>query len=515
MELYKTLSSSICESGLNGHKFIPNHILNEKVTNEAIKKELKRALPGVISKGYLADRVVKREAKKLFVVLVCLSKPWDIKKLLDNGFVDKDLPLILSDKKLLSTQDSRKIFSPPNSWDYATVDLFIEKQWIVLAPSFSITGEHMDLDRRCPLPFSKDKDVDIANGPNSVVHKMTIDRSHQDGFEVSVIFLPYLIPQHTKVRKAETPRLQIALKLIHRTKVMPSPEDSHALQTLFQREQENLMTIRTLKNNVHITQNLATFSQQNQDYIIFPWAEGGDLENFWEKEHSKPQKQQVTLWSLQQMLGLTEALHALHKEIDKEAHFRHGDLKPGNILHFYTGGSIGTLKIADFGISRIHNKETFERNGSTKTKATTPSYEAPEASEALPEKGARSRKYDIWSLGCIFLEFTIWLLHGFDRVRKFRALRAGQSFSNNNLEHFYQIMGGVAQVHAEVGKMIANLKRAPESKTGTALGDLLDVIQTDVLVVEVQNRYNAEQLRGRLREIVTKAEKYSTYVLGC
>ncbi len=82
-----------------------------------------------------------------------------------------------------------------------------------------------------------------------------------------------------------------------------------------------------------------------------------------------------TLWSLEQMLGLTGALQALHQD-----NCRHGDVKPGNILHFLKeGDEQGILKMSDFGISKVHHVATFGRLGqNTKTGESTPSYEPPE-----------------------------------------------------------------------------------------------------------------------------------------
>jgi len=73
------------------------------------------------------------------------------------------------------------------------------------------------------------------------------------------------------------------------------------------------------------------------------------------------------------MSGLTTALHMLHESFQ----CRHGDLKPSNILCVYEGGEI-VLKLADFGISRIHHAQTVVRKGITTTAFLTPSYQGPE-----------------------------------------------------------------------------------------------------------------------------------------
>jgi serine/threonine protein kinase len=212
------------------------------------------------------------------------------------------------------------------------------------------------------------------------------------------------------------------------------------------------------------------------------------------------------------MLGLAEALYALHQGIDDKANCRHGDLKPGNILHFLTEGE-GTLKITDFGISRIHNTATYQRMGKpTTTRATTPSYEAPEAVPALSNKQSRSRKYDIWSLGCIFLEFTIWIVCGWEGVQSFSSARKPKSSGSGIWALFYRITNDTAQVHPEVVQRIADLKGITQSKEDTALGELLDLIEINLLEVEVEQRLDATQLCSRLRSIVQKAEDDPVYL---
>ena len=68
----------------------------------------------------------------------------------------------------------------------------------------------------------------------------------------------------------------------------------------------------------------------------------------------------------------------------------HRDLKPANIMISNTG----ELKIIDFGLSRIYNKETEEMMSTT---LGTPLYQAPEI--------IRAKKFDertdLWSIGVI------------------------------------------------------------------------------------------------------------------
>lgn len=292
----------------------------------------------------------------------------------------------------------------------------------------------------------------------------------------------------------------------------------------FAQEQTNLNRVRVLKLTQHITLHFESFSRDRRNYIIFPWAEGGDLDNFWKEQDAQVRSPQLALWCLKQILGLAEALEVLHNKLGGQDNLRHGDLKPGNILNFLTGGTEGTggcgktcgiLKITDFGISRIHNVGTLQRQGkTTTTRAATPSYQAPETEF----KGmSRSRKFDIWSLGCIFLEFTIWFVRGCEAVERFNDDRTVRG-AGGDISPFYQkqdnTSGGSIEVHPAVVTHINDLSRVTQSGRGTAFGELLDIIESKLLRIQVKDRIDAETLRNLLKEIFKRAKKDKDYRFG-
>lgn len=107
---------------------------------------------------------------------------------------------------------------------------------------------------------------------------------------------------------------------------------------------------------------------------------------------------------------------------------RHGDIKPENILWFpdlETSGpnGFGTLKIADFGIVEFSTQRAVDRRRRGFV-ANSPSYRAPE--NDLPHDDGITRvssSYDIWALGCVFLEFVTWWFGGWIMVEGFRSQR--------------------------------------------------------------------------------------------
>ncbi|KAG8161859.1 hypothetical protein KVR01_008846 [Diaporthe batatas] len=482
-DLYGALHNSRLWDGLSGRRYIPNSALREILPRDNVIAELnkhrkRRLLPlprQSESSKKLADSILGR-GRKLFAILIMLNLSWEIKDLLDAGLTDEDLPLLKSGNCLTSSAKKTKTFEWPVNWGPEKADYFVDTaQWLLLAPVFCTRGAHKDLAQECPLPFVKVKE--ISGGQISVVYKVSIDPSHQKGFEI------------------EAPSLEVALKEFR------YPND-------FKTERENLNAIRGSCSSNHITQSLETFSQGNKRYIIFPWAEGGDLDNFWKEKNREHRSPQLADWCLRQMLGLAEALDFLHNQIGNQANFRHGDLKPGNILHFPAKEDpYGVLKIADFGISRVHNVATLQRKGvETTTRATTPSYEAPEAlSRGIP----RSRKYDIWSLGCIYLEFTIWFMRDWRAVENFSLARKSTAVGDDELALFYYKKDSTAEdsieVHPAVADNITSLRQVAEGAEGTTFGDLLDTIEFKLLRVKVEDRIDAKKLCELLSAVLQRA----------
>ncbi|KAF2964618.1 hypothetical protein GQX73_g8957 [Xylaria multiplex] len=175
-------------------------------------------------------------------------------------------------------------------------------------------------------------------------------------------------------------------------------------------------------------------------------------------------------------------------------HWRHGDLKPENILIFKDSTRLGTLKIADLGLAKQHQFATEFRYRVTSTKFATLNYEAPEAVTNMNEP--RSRRYDIWSMGCIILESIIWLLYGSQGLHKFydenkRARgHAQQAFyfttSSSVTENGSELVASVSEIATHW--ITGILEKDPECKRYTALRQLLELVRSRLLVVAIPSR---------------------------
>lgn len=246
---------------------------------------------------------------------------------------------------------------------------------------------------------------------------------------------------------------------------------------------------------------------------MFPWAEGGSLQDFWESIPYQIPDAGLIRQTIEQLRWLADALDTLHNcnsgsnnrlavpsmpnSTEDGKNIRHGDLKPENILRFFnhrelelatTEPQLGTLKIADMGLAKQHIHATVNRTKNTSQRFGTVRYEAP---EALNEEGGRSRLYDVWSMGCITLEFIIWLLHGNKALEEFHAQVGGPT--KQACQYFE---GKPAQVHHVVTKWISHIQHSdPECSQDSAIKDLLNLVRTRLLVVELDRDYRDPKKR--------------------
>jgi serine/threonine protein kinase len=275
-------------------------------------------------------------------------------------------------------------------------------------------------------------------------------------------------------------------------------------------------------NHAHMISRIAAFTRGQKYYFVFQWADGGCLREFWEKNSDMNLDLDAVLIKevLIQLLGLADALNALHNYTDTDS-WRHGDLKPDNILRFTDSTRLGILQIADLGLAKRHNQATNLRKNATGTKFGTWRYEPPEATTAklLP----RSRLYDIWSMGCILLELIIWLLYGYKGLKQF----LDEPIDNPLRETAYYAVddtGTKAQVHEIALRWMNYLSRDPECSKTTALGGLLQLVREKLLVVALPKpedntnviycRADAPTFLQQLRKILEHEESGGYFFTG-
>lgn len=289
----------------------------------------------------------------------------------------------------------------------------------------------------------------------------------------------------TLITKTEGDRGKIAVKRLN------SPSEK-----AFLAETEVLM--RLVPNRTpHLAKLLATYRQptgrkrgQNEFFLMFECAES-NLERFWgkyspeqlESEHADLDRVCLSRWVARQCQGLAQALATLHdlklKSTESEdtrgskvlaaaaTHGLHGDIKPANILRYTnwkdpkapkdrksTGEPLdrplGVLQITDFGLSSFHHTQTVEN---IRIKIGGSEYLPPEAHLAYP----LSQSLDIWTLGCLFLEFVTWLVGGSNLQKEFSKKRSeyrAPSLSLQSQTGFFEVRERKGQTEVSKSKAV-------------------------------------------------------------
>lgn len=290
---------------------------------------------------------------------------------------------------------------------------------------------------------------------------------------------------------------------------------------------------------------LATYKYQGRFHLIFPCAEA-NLRTYWNSVRLGNWNEETCIWSLKQLYGLVDGLRAIHvseienlihpppdsvvsnrltttsvaraqgaqglrvKAVNEKRFGRHGDLKPENIMRLQDG----TLQITDFGLGRFHRLESRARADSLLINGST-TYSPP---ELAVDGGLISRAYDIWSLGCIFLEFITWLMEGAEGLEKFTAQRLAPA-DNGDLDDIYYSVE-----LSEVGKRVNVYLRSgvtewihhlrSNSHHSEMVLDFLEIIENEMLVIQPKSRISAENLTRKMSEILERGTRDHEYLLG-
>jgi serine/threonine protein kinase len=241
----------------------------------------------------------------------------------------------------------------------------------------------------------------------------------------------------------------------------------------------------------NLIEKIAAIKRGQQHCLMFLWAEG-NLREFWQTFRPLMSASLVKDIILQ-LRGMADVLEKLHNP-EGPIHSRHGDIKPENILRFPwpDKSRIGLFKISDLGSAKHHAVVTRLRGKTVGGRWATKVYEPPES--MTNKLGATPRLYDIWSMGCVTLEWMIWLLYGDKELTEFKK-RLEDSFRDPDSFFICQdveevregsiITRSMAHIHPAVQGCFQDMSNDKECKNDTALRDLLDIVMNKLLVVEL------------------------------
>ncbi|UPK91572.1 hypothetical protein LCI18_002507 [Fusarium solani-melongenae] len=424
---------------------------------------------------------------KILATLILIEKVKHIRRFLDHDVWDDDLPL--------SPNFSDPIFQ---SWKPGHVESFCNRQYVVLAPIFDFTTmEHNNFVLNSRMPFLE-RLVWERRGAHGTISKVRIHQDHQ-------FWNPNSAPKHD--------RACFAIK-----KFQDPIEFKKERQALERFSLPN-------KGHDHLVQLLLSYQLREEFFMIFPWAQG-NLAEFWKKNSSNPASRHDSSWFLQQCLGLAGGLRKVHNDTSwppghgsnksgSRNQGRHGDIKPENILFFpETGTARGRLVIADFTLMRFHSVGTvnYTEAGNVGFSET---YYPPEVD--VGSGTSVSQKYDIWTLGCVYLEFITWYLIGYKAIREdcftdpdgkclesFALLR-----SKNDKKHGVPTNRFFTQPDGSGAKWIRMLHGSRHGSE--AVDDFLDLVEEHMLVAVPDGRWPMDKVYTELARILQRCEHDDPY----
>ncbi|KAF1850768.1 uncharacterized protein K460DRAFT_274684, partial [Cucurbitaria berberidis CBS 394.84] len=506
--------------------YLPESAINDLIVQDTVEQELRKIEENPTKetrnfngefRSKLATWIVENARRVFAVTIQCDLQP---------RFLFFSMLLFRSqdftDSKLADLQSSR----PPSQefsnriWKPLQLDTFFDKRWKFLVPVFSQAKYDYDLCAERIFPFTSDGAVP-KDGAFSSVYRIKIHKDHQ---------------QH--------PGLQdIALKELK----VPRGDEQSGTDRAWELEASALEAINKL-DHPHIVKCIAAIRRGNSRYFMFPWADGDSLRDFWDETPRQAPNANIIEQAIVQLRGIADALDRLHnfdggrsdddaigrgisirletpvvqetqlhnetngerqvkldnevddyKNAEKAESIRHGDLKPENILRFLDKQSdLGTLKIADMGLAKRHVVATQERGKATSTRYGTRRYEAP---ETVTAKNARSRLYDIWSMGCITFEFIIWILYGNVELKNLYTQIEGNA---QQVCQYYEIVDTNelqgARIHPVVLRWLEHVeKNDPECSVdfNSAIKDLLRLVREQLLIVPLPPNRKSSTVGGR------------------
>jgi serine/threonine protein kinase len=230
-------------------------------------------------------------------------------------------------------------------------------------------------------------------------------------------------------------------------------------------------------DNDHMVTLLMTWTLHGTFNLLFPCA-NHDLDEYWERNPLPIMEAETILWTSKQIRGIATAIRSIHNPTsntlrvpEDDRYGRHGDLKAENILLFDSpDDSRGILVVADLGLAKLNS--ILSRSAQSNTRINcTPRYKAPE-SDIYGAKITRS--YDVWTFGCLLLEWVCWLFQGHGNKEQFIKNLGAPYPSGSIAETFFQMVPREndkydVNVHSEVNTVSVPAHLVNLSDTGAEI----------------------------------------------
>ncbi|KAI1741256.1 kinase-like domain-containing protein [Xylaria scruposa] len=483
-------------------RFYPQALLQHILTRQVLSREIESLGRLDAAEKDLVERVLGSGGPssdtyiKVFAILKVIDQLERLPAFIREGISDQQLPLYCDRNQQddnLFYGKSRKPLPGDLLSDYGRSS-FDREQYGMIVPFFDDQSQPYDLVWAHVLPLYEVARTDASATPSQL----------QGGFgvvsKISIHPLCHNFCSALDALDVPEEEMYFALKRFH--------ENDPAS---FEREIQMLRRFNRTKHS-HIVTLLAAYTHCGENYLIFPWATH-DLQMYWKKVRPTPDAGDVKLvqWICHQAWMLVQAVSRIHKldedeKIPEEERLygRHGDLKPENILWYKSRHGLGKLVISDMGLSKTHRYQSKTYIPDKKVPATG-RYRPPELDY---EDGLLGRTFDIWTLGCIFLEMLNWLHGGYEQLAKMETKMTTPSIWGYECDAYSEwvYVKDLGFYTVRVKEVVTECIGTLRSECSQFVHDFLDIIEDRMLVVERDDRAPAGELAQEMEKLHRNCE---------
>ncbi|KAK0630947.1 kinase-like domain-containing protein [Bombardia bombarda] len=459
---------------------------------------------------------------KLMGALIGMDKAEDIGKHMSEGLTDDCLPLQpkLTEKHILICRHHKEGHKAMNNYRRPyTREQFTRWTRTLMAPYIKWERKKhahyvMETGDCFPLQIvARVQDEDDDNSKNNDTAQSKDSTKYGYG-GYSEVYKVKVEPSHGSFGKHEAKEFGLELASLLFCSEKDDGETSNLIQLLATFEELNCA------------------SGQRTFYLLFDWAEG-NLSKFWRSNPHLVGDMTHCPWMVEQFYQLVCALKTFHNErtenmrhikhtadSDSNLYGRHGDIKPGNILWFprrtnevLDNDELGKLTLADFGLGRLHSRISRSKQNPESIPRTA-TYRAPEFD--LKENNI-SQQCDIYSLGCVFLEYITWFLLGLDSLlNEFPRILSEPDIYGFDADVFFRIKPDendkrTAQWKPQVREWIQKLR--DHEKSSWPIVQLLDLIDKEMLHPDPQKRIRSWRLHKKLITILRTCQQSESFYM--
>ncbi|KAL1606560.1 cell cycle RNA binding protein whi3 [Paraconiothyrium brasiliense] len=468
----------------------------------------------------LDPSMIRTTFLKTFAILALIGRDTLIKKFVDKGLSDLSLPLAQETEEWRGScqghpgpvcEDLRGVKKPPGLWsrdshnvfgDASTWEAFNRAQWMFCAHTFE-QDKHKDMSSERILPFVEK--TQLERGSSGVLHKVKL---------------------HPGYNHSTGHREQSSNTFVLKTYSSVAGEEH------WKPKMEALKAYKTLQGDAevapYVTKLKASWSQGETFIMLLEHADGDNLEEFM-RNTSPPTTDDTLLQFWSSLLGLSRALLRIHsmgssEELETVSRWRHGDLKPSNILAF-AGSSKYDVQF------KLANLE-FAKVG---TLRLTPEYSNADAEADSGSRPTQISQELVRRLGSILGESFAWASQGPAGCCKCESLEADKHVigSKCGLKGYHVIMAKIQSmsrrmINAEVDipellkwhhDVLIDIRRELDASkisqpdhavkwasNGRAIGSLFNQhFARDPIV----DPYGAETVHSSRRSLSTKTSRWS------